>query len=218
MVEPEMAFCDLDGEVALVEVFLKEVFQRVLDRCPEDLRFFNDRIDRTVLETLEHVISSPFERMSYTEAVSILEKSGRSFEFPVKWGADLQSEHERYITEEYLKKPVVVTDYPKQIKAFYMYQNDDGRTVRAMDVLVPRIGEIVGGSQREHRHDVLARCMEEAGLDRDAYWWYLDLRRYGSVPHAGFGLGFERLIQFITGMANIRDVVPFPRVPGFAEF
>jgi asparaginyl-tRNA synthetase len=218
MVEPEMAFCDLDGEVALVEVFLKEVFQRVLDRCPEDLQFFNDRIDRTVLETLEHVISSPFERMSYTEAVSILEKSGRSFEFPVKWGADLQSEHERFITEEYLKKPVVVTDYPKQIKAFYMYQNDDGRTVRAMDVLVPRIGEIVGGSQREHRHDVLARCMEEAGLDRDAYWWYLDLRRYGSVPHAGFGLGFERLIQFITGMANIRDVVPFPRVPGFAEF
>jgi asparaginyl-tRNA synthetase len=218
MVEPEMAFCDLDGEVALVEVFLKEVFQRVLDRCPEDLRFFNDRIDRTVLETLEHVISSPFERMSYTEAVSILEKSGRSFEFPVRWGADLQSEHERYITEEYVKKPVVVTDYPKQIKAFYMYQNDDGRTVAAMDVLVPRIGEIVGGSQREHRHDVLARCMEEAGLDRDAYWWYLDLRRYGSVPHAGFGLGFERLIQFITGMANIRDVVPFPRVPGFAEF
>ena len=218
MVEPEMAFCDLDGEVALVEVFLKEVFQRVLDRCPEDLQFFNDRIDRTVLETLEHVINSPFERMSYTEAVSILEKSGRSFEVPVKWGADLQSEHERFITEEYLKKPVVVTDYPKQIKAFYMYQNDDGRTVRAMDVLVPRIGEIVGGSQREHRHDVLARCMEEAGLDRDAYWWYLDLRRYGSVPHAGFGLGFERLIQFITGMANIRDVVPFPRVPGFAEF
>ena len=218
MVEPEMAFCDLDGEVELTEVFLKEVFQSVLDRCPEDLRFFNDRIDPTVLETLEHVISSPFERISYTEAVSILEKSGRSFEFPVKWGADLQSEHERYLTEEYLKKPVVVTDYPQQIKAFYMYRNDDGRTVRAMDVLVPRIGEIVGGSQREHRHDVLTRCMEEAGLDRDAYWWYLDLRRYGSVPHAGFGLGFERLVQFITGMANIRDVVPFPRVPGFAEF
>jgi asparaginyl-tRNA synthetase len=156
--------------------------------------------------------------MTYTEAVSILEKSGRSFEFPVQWGADLQSEHERYITEEHVKKPVVVTDYPKQIKAFYMYQNDDGRTVRAMDVLVPRIGEIVGGSQREHRHDVLAHCMEEAGLDREAYWWYLDLRRYGSVPHAGFGLGFERLVQFITGMANIRDVIPFPRVPGFAEF
>ncbi len=218
MVEPEMAFCDLDGEVALTEDFLKEVFQRVLDRCPEDLRFFNDRIDDSVLETLDHVIRSPFERITYTEAVSILEKSGRSFEFPVQWGADLQSEHERYITEEHVKKPVVVTDYPKQIKAFYMYQNDDERTVRAMDVLVPRIGEIVGGSQREHRHDVLSRCMEEAGLDRDAYWWYLDLRRYGSVPHAGFGLGFERLVQFITGMANIRDVVPFPRVPGFAEF
>jgi asparaginyl-tRNA synthetase len=218
MVEPEMAFCDLDGEVALTEIFLKEVFQRVLERCPEDLRFFNDRIDPTVLETLEHVISSPFERMTYTEAVSILEKSGRSFEFPVRWGADLQSEHERYITEEHVKKPVVVTDYPREIKAFYMYRNDDGRTVRAMDVLVPRLGEIVGGSQREHRHDVLVRCMDEAGLDRDAYWWYLDLRRYGSVPHAGFGLGFERLVQFITGMANIRDVIPFPRVPGFAEF
>jgi asparaginyl-tRNA synthetase len=218
MVEPEMAFCDLEGNVALVEVFLKEVFRRVLERCPEDLRFFNDRIDRKVLETLEHVISSPFERMSYTEAVSILERSGRNFEFPVNWGADLQSEHERYITEEYVKKPVVVTDYPERIKAFYMYRNEDGRTVRAMDVLVPRLGEIVGGSQREHRYDVLNRCMDDLGLDRDAYWWYLDLRRYGSVPHAGFGLGFERLIQFITGMANIRDVVPFPRVPGFAEF
>ena len=204
--------------MALAEELLKEVFRRVLESCPEDLRFFNDRIDRTVLETLEHVITSPFERMSYSEAVSILERSGRSFEFPVSWGADLQSEHERYLTEEHLKKPVVVTDYPKQIKAFYMYQNDDRRTVRAMDVLVPRIGEIVGGSQREHRHDVLTRCMEELGLDRDAYWWYLELRRYGSVPHAGFGLGFERLVQFITGMANIRDVIPFPRVPGFAEF
>jgi asparaginyl-tRNA synthetase len=218
MVEPEMAFCDLDGEVALVESFLKEVFRRVLERCPEDLRFFNDRIDRTVLEALEHVVASPFERISYTEAISILERSGRSFEFPVRWGADLQSEHERYLTEEYLKKPVVVTDYPREIKAFYMYRNDDGRTVRAMDVLVPRIGEIVGGSQREHRHDVLAGAIDEAGLDRGAYWWYLDLRRFGSVPHSGFGLGFERLVQFVTGMANIRDVVPFPRVPGFAEF
>ncbi len=218
MVEPEMAFCDLDGQVELVEAFLKEVFQRVLDRCPEDLRFFNDRIDATVLETLEHVISSPFERISYTEAIRVLEESGRSFEFPVEWGADLQSEHERFITEEHVKKPVVVTDYPREIKAFYMYQNDDGRTARAMDVLVPRIGEIVGGSQREHRHDVLSSRMEELGLDRDAYWWYLELRRYGSVPHSGFGLGFERLVQFITGMANIRDVIPFPRVPGFAEF
>ncbi len=218
MVEPEMAFCDLDGQVELVEEFLKEVFRRVLESCPEDLRFFNDRIDETVLATLEHVITSPFERMTYGEAIRVLEKSGRSFEFPVSWGADLQSEHERYITEEYLKKPVVVTDYPKQIKAFYMYQNDDGSTVRAMDVLVPRIGEIVGGSQREHRHDVLERCIDDLGLERDAYWWYLELRRYGSVPHSGFGLGFERLVQFITGMANIRDVVPFPRVPGFAEF
>jgi asparaginyl-tRNA synthetase len=218
MVEPEMAFCDLEGNAALVEEFLKEILQRVLDRCPEDMRFFNDRIDRTVLETLEHVISSPFERMTYSEAIAVLERSGRDFEFPVRWGADLQSEHERYLTEDYLKKPVVVTDYPAQIKAFYMYRNEDERTVRAMDVLVPRIGEIVGGSQREHRHDVLLRRMQELDMDRDAYWWYLELRRYGSVPHAGFGLGFERLVQFITGMANIRDVVPFPRVPGFAEF
>ena len=218
MVEPEMAFCDLDGDVELVEAFLKFVLGRILERSPEDMRFFNDRIEKTVLETLEHIVASPFERMTYGDAIEILEKSGRSFEFPVKWGADLQSEHERYLTEEVVKKPVVVTDYPAAIKAFYMYLNDDEKTVRAMDVLVPRIGEIVGGSQREHRRDVLLRRIEAHGLDPERYWWYLDLRRHGSAPHAGFGLGFERLVQFATGMANIRDVIPFPRVPGYAEF
>jgi len=164
------------------------------------------------------VAETPFERMSYSEAVEQLQRSGRDFEYPVSWGVDLQSEHERFLTEELVKRPVIVTDYPADIKAFYMYRNDDGRTVRALDVLVPRIGEIVGGSQREHRHDVLATRMDELGLDRDAYWWYLELRRFGTAPHAGFGLGFERLVQFMIGMANIRDVIPFPRVPGYAEF
>ena len=218
MVEPELAFCDLDGDIELAQAFLEFVIRRVLDRCAEDMRFFNDRIEKTVLETLEHIVASPFERMTYGDAIEILEKSGRKFEFPVKWGADLQSEHERYLTEEVVKKPVVVTDYPAAIKAFYMYLNDDERTVRAMDVLVPRVGEIIGGSQREHRLDVLRRRMADAGLPEETYWWYLDLRRYGSVPHAGFGVGFERLVQFMTGMTNIRDVIPFPRVPGYAEF
>ena len=218
MVEPEMAFCDLEGDVALAEEFLKTVIRRVLDDCGEDMAFFNQRIEKTVLETLEHVVTSPFERLPYGEAVEILTRSGRDFEFPVKWGADLQSEHERYLTEEHVKRPVVVTDYPASIKAFYMYVNDDEKTVRAMDVLVPRIGEIVGGSQREHRRAVLEARLEAQGLDPAAYAWYLDLRRHGSVPHAGFGLGFERLVQFVTGMANIREVIPFPRVPGYAEF
>ncbi len=218
MVEPEMAFCDLDGDVALAEAFLREVLARVLEGAAEDMRFFDERIEKGVVATLEHVVASPFERLSYTEAVAILEKSGKSFEFPVRWGTDLQSEHERYLTEEHVKRPVVVTDYPAAIKAFYMYGNDDGKTVRAMDVLVPRIGEIVGGSQREHRHDLLEARMRGLGMDVEALRWYLDLRRYGSVPHAGFGLGFERLIQFATGMANIRDVIPFPRVPGYVEF
>jgi asparaginyl-tRNA synthetase len=182
------------------------------------MEFFAQRIDRQVIETLRHVVDSPFERVTYGEAVEILQRSGRSFEFPVEWGVDLQSEHERYLAEEHVGRPVVVTDYPAANKAFYMYANDDGRTVRAMDVLVPKVGEIVGGSQREHRLDVLERRMRETGLSPEAYWWYLDLRRFGSAPHAGFGLGFERLVQFATGMANIRDVVPFPRVPGFAEF
>jgi len=218
MVEPEMAFCDLDGDVALAEAFLKHLFAKVLERCPDDMAFFAERIDKGVIETLEHIVASPFERMSYTEAVRVLEGCGKSFEFPVRWGIDLQSEHERYLAEEHVKRPVVVTDYPAEIKAFYMYRNDDGRTVRAMDVLVPKVGEIIGGSQREHREDVLTERMTAHGLDPKAYWWYLELRRHGSAPHAGFGLGFERAVQFITGMANIRDVIPFPRVPGHAEF
>ena len=218
MVEPEVAFCDLDELAVLVEAFLKHVLLRVLERCSEDLEFFNLRIDDTVLSSLRHVAETPFEKISYTEAVSLLEQSGESFEFPVHWGIDLQSEHERWLTEKHIKRPVVVVDYPSEIKAFYMYAHDDGQTVAAMDVLVPRIGEIVGGSQREHRPDVLRRRIAEAGLSEDAYWWYLDLRRFGSVPHAGFGLGFERLVQYMTGMANIRDVIPFPRVPGYVEF
>jgi asparaginyl-tRNA synthetase len=218
MVEPEMAFCDLDGDVALAEAFLREVLSRVLAEATEDLRFFDERIEKGVVATLEHVVASPFERLTYSEAVAILERSGRSFEFPVRWGVDLASEHERFLTEEHVKRPVVVTDYPAAIKAFYMYGNDDGRTVRAMDVLVPRVGEIVGGSQREHRHDVLEARMRALGMELEPLRWYLDLRRFGSVPHAGFGLGFERLVQFASGMANIRDVIPFPRVPGYVEF
>ncbi len=218
MVEPEVAFLDLDGDVALARDFLKAVCRDVLEQSATDLAFFAERIEKTVLETLEHVVESPFERITYSEAIDILEASGRSFDFPVVWGKDLQSEHERYLTEEHVGRPLVVTDYPRAIKPFYMYANDDGRTVSAMDVLVPRVGEIIGGSQREHRLDILEARLAESGLERDAYWWYLDLRRYGSVPHAGFGLGFERLVQFVTGMANIRDVIPFPRVPGNADF
>jgi asparaginyl-tRNA synthetase len=218
MVEPEMAFCDLQGDMEIAEAFLKHLFRAVLDACADDMKFFQERIDRSVIETLEHIVASPFEHLTYTEAIEILKRSGKSFEFPVEWGNDLQSEHERYLTEEHVKRPVIVTDYPKSIKAFYMYVNDDERTVRAMDVLVPRIGEIIGGSQREDRVEVLKRRLAECGLPEANYWWYLDLRRHGSVPHAGFGLGFERAVQFITGMQNIRDVIPFPRVPGYAEF
>jgi asparaginyl-tRNA synthetase len=218
MVEPEMAFCDLAGNMELAEGFLKHLFRAVLDECEDDMKFFAERIEKSVIETLEHIVASPFAHLSYTEAVDILDRSGKAFEFPAEWGKDLQSEHERFLTEEHVKRPLVVTDYPKAIKPFYMYVNDDDRTVRAMDVLVPRIGEIIGGSQREDRADVLERRLAECGLRAADYWWYLDLRRHGSVPHAGFGLGFERAVQFITGMQNIRDVVPFPRVPGYAEF
>jgi asparaginyl-tRNA synthetase len=218
MIEPEMAFCDLEGDMDLAEAFLKHVFARVLERCPDDMAFFNERIDPTLLATLQHIVDAPFERIRYTDAIDILTRSGQRFEFPVRWGADLQSEHERYLTEQHVKRPVIVTDYPAAIKAFYMYLNDDERTVRAMDLLVPKVGEIVGGSQREHRLEPLKRRMAEQGLSEASYWWYLDLRRYGSVPHSGFGLGFERIVQFMTGMANIRDVIPFPRVPGSAEF
>ncbi len=218
MVEPEMSFCDLDGDMQVAEDFLKSIFSNVLSNCGEDMQFFNERIDKTVIDTLKHIVDSEFVRISYTEAVDVLKKSGESFEFPVEWGIDLQSEHERYLTEKKFKKPIIVFDYPKDIKAFYMRLNDDGKTVRAMDVLVPKVGEIIGGSQREERLDILESRMIECGLDPHEYWWYLDLRRFGTVPHAGFGLGLERTVQFATGMANIRDVIPFPRTPKSAEF
>lgn len=218
MVEPEMAFCDIRGNMDLAEAFLKDLVKSVLESCPDDMAFFDQRIDNTVVETLTGIVEQPFERMTYTEAVDILRRSGRSFDYPVSWGVNLQSEHERYLVEEHVRRPVIVIDYPREIKAFYMYLNDDERTVAAMDVLAPKIGEIVGGSQREHRLPQLERRIRECGLDPQEYWWYLELRRYGSAPHAGFGLGFERLMQFLTGMANIRDVIPFPRAPGSAEF
>ena len=218
MVEPEVAFCDLDGLAELAEDFLKYIFSQALEQCPEDMAFFNRWYDNSAIETLEGIINSSFERMTYTEAVKLLESSGENFEFPVSWGLDLQSEHERYITEKRVGRPVVVTEYPRDIKAFYMRLNDGGETVRAMDVLVPRIGEIIGGSQREEREDVLLERMKQSGLDAENYWWYLDLRRYGTVPHAGFGLGFERTVQFATGMQNIRDIIPFPRTPKNVEF
>jgi len=218
MVEPEVAFCDLALLMDIAEDFLKVVFSDVLANCMEDMRFFNDRIDNTVLETLEHVVTSDFVRLTYTEAIEILRVSGRDFEFPVEWGHDLQAEHERYLTEEHFKLPVILVDYPASIKAFYMRLNDDDRTVAAMDVLVPKIGEIIGGSQREERLDVLLTRMHAHGLDPEEYWWYLDLRRFGSVPHSGFGLGLERVVHFMTGMQNIRDVIPFPRTPRSADF
>jgi asparaginyl-tRNA synthetase len=218
MVEPEVAFCDLDGLAELAEDFLKYIFRHALEHCGEDLAFFNQWYDKTAISTLEAIVSSSFERLTYTEAIDLLKRSGESFEFHPEWGSDLQSEHERYLTEKKIRKPVIVTDYPREIKAFYMRQNDDGRTVRAMDALVPRIGEIIGGSQREERRDVLLQRMREAGLAEKSYSWYLDLRSYGTVPHSGFGLGFERTVQFVTGVPNIRDVIPFPRTPKNAEF
>jgi asparaginyl-tRNA synthetase len=218
MVEPEMAFFSLEDNMDLAEAFLKRIFRDVLDRCGEDMQFFNERIDKTAIATLEGIVNSEFIRLSYTEAVDRLQKSGAAFEFPVAWGNDLQAEHERYLTEQTFQRPVILHDYPSTIKPFYMRVNDDGRTVRAMDVLVPRVGEIIGGSQREERLDVLEKRMKEQNLDPESYWWYLELRRYGTVPHSGFGLGLERTVQFITGMGNIRDVIPFPRTPGNAEF
>ena len=218
MVEPEVAFCELEGLAELAEDFLKYIFGYALDNCAEDMEFFNRWYDDSAIATLEGIANSRFERLTYTEAVDLLQKSGHSFEYPVTWGVDLQSEHERYLTEQRIGRPVIVTDYPREIKAFYMRLNDDEQTVRAMDVLVPRIGEIIGGSQREERRDVLERRMRESGLHTDDYYWYLDLRSYGTVPHAGFGLGFERTVQFITGVPNIRDVIPFPRTPKSAEF
>ncbi|HUC98426.1 MAG TPA: asparagine--tRNA ligase [Candidatus Polarisedimenticolaceae bacterium] len=218
MIEPEMAFYELPDNMRLAEEFLKYIIRYVLDRCREDLEFFNERIEKTVLSTLEHVAESSFGHITYTEAVEELKKSGRAWEFPVEWGHDLQTEHERFLSEEIFKKPVIVTDYPKDIKPFYMRINDDDRTVRAMDVLVPRVGEIIGGSQREDRYDVLLERLRASGLDEKAYWWYLDLRKFGSVPHSGFGLGLERIMMYLTGLKNIRDVIPFPRTPGNADF
>jgi asparaginyl-tRNA synthetase len=218
MVEPEMAFCDLEGDATVASEFLKYIFSYVLENCAEDMEFFNRFIDSSVIKTLERLVSLEFEYLSYTEGIEILSKAKEKFQFPVSWGIDLQSEHERYLCEKVFKKPVVLVDYPKEIKAFYMKLNEDGKTVRAMDVLVPRIGEIIGGSQREDDYDTLIERIREADLDPDDYWWYLELRKFGSVPHAGFGLGFERLIQFVTGLTNIRDVIPFPRTPGNVSF
>ena len=218
MVEPEMAFCDLDQDMDIAEAFLKALIDVLLSEGREDMEFFDQRIQPGILETLKQILGSEFRRIPYDEAIRLLEASQKAFEYPTAWGHDLQTEHERYLTEEVFQGPVIVYDYPSQIKPFYMYVNDDGRTVRAMDVLVPRTGELIGGSQREDRFDVLKGRMEEKGVDPEAYGWYLDLRRFGSVPHAGFGLGFERFVQFATGMANIRDVIPFPRTPKSADF
>ncbi len=218
MIEPEMAFCDLEGDQNLAEEFLKYIFKYVLETCPEDMEFFNKWIDKTILANADNIISNEFARITYTKAIELLEKADQKFEFPVEWGIDLQSEHERYLAEKLFQKPVIVTNYPKGIKAFYMRLDEGEKTVSAMDVLAPGIGEIIGGSQREERLDVLERRIQETGIEADDLWWYLDLRRYGTVPHAGFGLGFERLVQFMTGMTNIRDVIPFPRTPLSAEF
>jgi asparaginyl-tRNA synthetase len=218
MIEPEVAFFELADNMDLAEAFVRHCATWALDRNQDDLAFFNERIDKTVITTLETIAREPFARISYTEAIELLEKNNGHFEYPVGWGADIQTEHERYLAEQVFKKPVIVFNYPKAIKAFYMKQNDDGKTVRAMDLLVPRIGELIGGAEREDRHDVLVERIREMGLSEKDYWWYLDLRKYGSAPHAGFGLGFERLLLLVTGMQNIRDVIPFPRYPGNAEF
>jgi asparaginyl-tRNA synthetase len=218
MVEPEIAFADLAADADLAESFLKYILSALLNERGDDMKFFADRIDKDCVRRVEAFVKSPFERVTYTDAVAALEKSGKAFEFPVRWGMDMQSEHERWLSEEHIKAPVVVMNYPKEIKAFYMRMNDDGKTVAAMDVLAPGIGEIIGGSQREERLDHLDRRLAEMHLDPNVYWWYRDLRRYGTVPHAGFGLGLERTIIYATGMGNIRDVIPFPRTPGHAGF
>jgi len=218
MVEPEAAFFELPENMDLAERFLKRIFTDVLEKCPEDMNFFNAQIDTTIIDTLTKICQSAFQRVPYTEAIEILTKSGQNFEYPVAWGIDLQSEHERYLVEQHFKVPVILYDYPRSLKPFYMKVNDDEKTVRAMDVLVPKVGEIIGGSQREERLDMLELRMKEQSLDVESYWWYVDLRRYGTVPHSGFGLGLERAVQFVTGMANIRDVIPFPRTPGSCDF
>ncbi len=218
MIEPEIAFADLSDYMDLAEEMTKYVIANVLESCRVEIEFFNKFIDKSLFERLNNLVSSDFGRITYTEAINILKESGQKFDFKVEWGCDLQTEHERYLTEKVFNKPVFVTDYPKEIKSFYMRLSDDGKTVAAADMLVPGIGELIGGSQREERLDVLEKRMEELGLCRDDYWWYLELRKYGSVKHAGYGLGFERLIMYITGMSNIRDVEAFPRTIGSAEF
>ncbi|MDR0711982.1 MAG: asparagine--tRNA ligase [Prevotellaceae bacterium] len=218
MIEPEMAFYEIKENMDLAEDFIKSLVRYALERCPDDLKFLNDMYDKELIERLQSVCSTEFVRLDYGEGVKILEQSGQKFEFPVRWGVDLQSEHERYLVESHFKKPVILTSYPKGIKAFYMKQNDDGKTVRAMDVLFPKIGEIIGGSQREENLEKLQARIDELGMDTKTLWWYLDTRRFGTAPHSGFGLGFERLMMFVTGMSNIRDVIPFPRTPKNVEF
>jgi asparaginyl-tRNA synthetase len=218
MIEPEIAFADLEDDMSLASDMMKYLIAFVLEKAPEEMKFFNQFVDEGLIDRLQHVAESQFGHVTYTEAIDILEKSGKQFEYPVKWGIDLQTEHERFLTEEVYKSPVFVTNYPKQIKAFYMRLDDDEKTVSAMDLLVPGVGEIIGGSQREERLDVLERRMAEMGLEEAPYWWYMDLRRFGTARHAGYGLGFERAIMYLTGMKNIRDVVSFPRTTGSADF
>ncbi|MBE6043467.1 MAG: asparagine--tRNA ligase [Clostridium thermopalmarium] len=218
MIEPEMAFAELDDYLEVAEAMVKYIINYVRENAPEEMEFFNKFVDKGLFERLDNVVNSDFGRVTYTEAVELLKKSGEKFDYPVEWGIDLQTEHERYLTEKIFNKPVFVTDYPKDIKAFYMRLNDDGKTVAAADLLVPGVGEIIGGSQREERIDVLEKRMEELGLNKEDYWWYLELRKYGETKHSGYGLGFERMIMYLTGMSNIRDVIPFPRTPGNAEF
>ena len=218
MIEPEMAFADLNDYLEVAEDMIKYIINFVLEKAPEEMQFFNSFVDKTLLARLDNIVNSDFGRVTYTEAVELLQKSGKEFQYPVEWGIDLQTEHERYLTEEIFKKPVFVTDYPKDIKAFYMRLNDDGKTVAAADLLVPGVGEIIGGSQREERLEVLEKRMEEMGLNKEDYWWYCNLRKFGGVKHAGYGLGFERIIMYVTGVQNIRDVLPFPRTPKTAEF
>ena len=218
MIEPEMAFCDLAGNMDVAEDMIKYVINYVLENAPEEMEFFNKFVDKGLLDRLDNIVSSDFERITYTKAIQLLQESGEEFQYPVEWGIDLQTEHERYITEKIFKKPVFVTDYPKEIKAFYMRLNDDGKTVAACDLLVPGVGEIIGGSQREERYELLKSRIEDMGMTEEDYWWYLELRKYGGVVHSGYGLGFERIIMYITGMGNIRDVLPFPRTPKTCEF
>lgn len=218
MIEPEMAFADLEVNMDIAEKMVKYIIRYVMETCPEEMNFFNQFIEKGLFDKLNNVLNNDFGRLTYTEAIDILEKSGKKFEYPVKWGIDLQSEHERYLAEEHFKKPVFLVDYPKDIKAFYMKLNEDGKTVRAMDLLAPQIGEIIGGSQREDNLEILETRMNELGMEKEDYSFYLDLRKYGSFPHSGYGLGFERMIMYLTGMANIRDVIPFPRTPNNIEF